>query len=90
MKRYLSGLINQLYKKDLELLYGEGSHVDISNIRYITNKKDYSIECTLHVADVTLFEESQSEGLNYIVSESWKYTGFYENRPTLVTKFNII
>lgn len=90
MKKYISELINRLYKNDLELLYGEGSYVVLNNIRYITNGHHYSIDCTLHLKDIELFKEIDSSGLDYIIKESWKFTGMGDEKVMLICSYNII
>jgi hypothetical protein len=45
MKKGFWVLINKVFKKDLELLYGIGSSVEICDVIYSTNKKIYIISC---------------------------------------------
>lgn len=90
MKKFLSGLINHLHKKDLDLLYGEGSYVKINNIRYSTNNHNYCIDCVIYIKDLDLFEESGVSALNYLFEESWKFTGYSNYKPILITSFDVI
>jgi hypothetical protein len=90
MKKPLSLIIDKLYKKELELLYGEGTQVKINHVTYSTNKKNYIIDCVLYVADLSLFQETQLDGINYIIEESWIYTGLKDYKPLLLTRLDII
>lgn len=89
MKKGLWILLNKVFKKDLELLYGDGSFVDIDNILFSTNKKIYVISCKLHISDITLYEKIGEDGLNYLVEESWKYLGFYNKNFMLQISFDL-
>lgn len=41
--------INEIYRKDLTLLYGENTKVIVEDIKYVTNLKKYLITCKLHI-----------------------------------------
>lgn len=82
--------MNITYRNELELLYGQNSEVEINEVRYITNTKEYLIDCTLKVSDINLFMESQTDGLKFLFEESWKYTGVNNPKIRLVTKFDVI
>ena len=73
MKKGFWVLLNKVFKKDLECLYGKGSSVDIDYVIFSTNEKIYSISCKLHIGDLKLFEEVGHDGLIYLFEESWKY-----------------
>lgn len=90
MKKCLWVLINKTFKKNLELLYGIGSYVEISNVILCTQSKNYMISCKLYVSDIQLFEESGTEGLNFIFDEAWVYTGIHDKTIVLSTSFDII
>lgn len=90
MKKCLTILLNKVFKNDIELLYGEGSYVEVKNVRYCTNDHHYSIDCVLFIKDIKLFEESQLDGLRFIIEECWKYTGFDREKIMLITSFDII
>ena len=40
----LEYLINAIFKKNLELLFGKDSYVTVNSIRYLTNTKTYIID----------------------------------------------
>jgi hypothetical protein len=90
MKKCLMIMVNNIHKEDIELLYGPGSYVTINEVRYSTNGHYYSIDCTLHVKDVDSFNLIQNDGINYIMEESWKYTGLYGEKFMLVNSFELI
>jgi len=89
MKKPLSAIINKVYKEELSLLYGEGTHVKVNSVIYSTNKKNYIIDCVLYVGDLSLFQETQLNGLNYLVEESWQYIDLKHNKPLLLTSLDI-
>ena len=90
MKKYLTVLLNKVFKNDIELFYGQGSYVEIKNVRYCTNNHHYSIDCVLFVKDITLFEETQLDGLEFLIEESWRYTGLDSEKIMLITSFDVI
>lgn len=90
MKKCLIVLLNMTFKKELELLYGKGSIVEVNDVKYCTNTKNFTIDCTLKVADINLFNESNIDGLKYLVEESWRFTGFEKDNLSLVATFDVI
>jgi hypothetical protein len=89
MKKGLLILFNKVFKKDLELLYGIGSDVEITNIIFSTNNKIHVISCKLKIGDVKLYEDIGETGLNYLFEESWKYLGFYDKNFMLQISFDL-
>ena len=75
MRKCFHILINKLFKKDLELLFGEGSHVVVNFVKYSTNHQSFLIDCTLHATDTNATSEVYPDGLLLLIEESWKYTG---------------
>lgn len=90
MKRCLYILLNEVFKNDLELLYGKGSKIEIKNIVYSTNDKHYSIQCCLYISDITLFEEVNTDGVDLLVIDAWKFTGINEEKIALTTSVDFI
>ena len=89
MKKGFFIYINKLYKKDLEILYGVGSYIDIENIIFSTNKKMYIISCKLYIGDTTLFEEVGANGLSYMFEDAWSSFGFRNESFILQTSFDL-
>jgi hypothetical protein len=89
MKKGFLVLINKVFKKDLEYLYGNGSYIDIDSVIFSTNKKIFVISCKLHIGDIALFEGIGESGLNYLFEESWKYMGFYDKNFLLQISFDL-
>ena len=89
MNKGLLILLNKVFKKDLELLYGTGSIVEIDNVLFSTHKKIYVISCKLKIGDVKLYEDIGETGLNYLFEESWKYLGFYDKNFMLQISFDL-
>lgn len=75
MRKCFHVLINKLFKKDLELLFGKGSHVVVNFVKYSTNHQSFLIDCTLHATDTNATSEVYPDGLLLLIEESWKYTG---------------
>ena len=80
MKKSLFVLLNKCFKKDLEYLYGVGSHVEITNVFYSTNKKIHIIQAKLYIGDLNLFEKVNELGLNYLFEEAWIVMGNYKDK----------
>ncbi len=89
MKKGLWILLNKVFKKDLEILYGIGSDVEITNIIFSTNNKIHVISCKLKIGDIKLYEDIGETGLNYLFEESWKYLGFYDKNFMLQISFDL-
>ena len=90
MKKYLEILLNVVHKKDLETLYGRGSIVEINNVRYCTTTKKINIDCKLKVSDIKLYEECGYDGINYLIEESYKFTGCKNIQLSLVTSLDLV
>jgi len=90
MKKSISVITNKLFKEEIELLYGKGSHVKINNVTYSTNKKNYLIDCVLFISDLELYKESQIDGVKYIIENTWEHTGYNEYKPMLLVSVEII
>lgn len=79
MKKCIEVLLNILFKKDLELLFGAGSKVVVNYCRYSTNSLAFVIDCKLFVTDIELSKDVYPDGLVLLIQESWKFTGINEN-----------
>jgi hypothetical protein len=75
MKSFIEIFLNVSLRKELDLLFGKESYVIINNIKYSTNTKQYAIHCKLYVEELELANESYPNGLNYLIEESFKFTG---------------
>lgn len=80
MKTCLFVLLNYVFYRDLELLYGKGTYVDVNSIRYSTNNQHYIIDCKLHVSDIDLYSEITENGLKMLIEECWKYVGLTNSK----------
>lgn len=90
MKNCLLVLLNYVFYKDIELLFGKGSIIDILSVKYSTNKKAYMVDCKLYLSDIGLFEESQITSVNVLIEECWKYTGFDRNELIIQSSYDLI
>jgi hypothetical protein len=89
MERFLQLIINKTFKKDLEILFGNGSHVVINRCSYVTGNRGYIIDCKLFVDDVELSVITYPTGLNYLVEESWKFVGSKHGITTILSTIDI-
>ena len=83
MKRAFDILINKTHKKELVILFGEGSYVKINNVKYITNNKTFIVDCKLYTNDPETCVDTYPSGLDFIARECWKYMGFTHNISVL-------
>lgn len=82
MKKALEILLNRIFKKDIELLYGDGCYVIVYRVYLSEYQKCYIVDCKLMIPTenkVDDFNETYPEGFKYIVNESWKYMAVTEN-----------
>jgi hypothetical protein len=70
--------LNNLYKKEINSLFGEGSLIEVNYIKYSTNNKGLIIDCKLLTTDPQECAETYPVGLELLVSESWKWMGCNE------------
>lgn len=89
MKKCLFVLLNKIFLKDLEALYGKGSVVEINYIKYCTNNQRISVDCKVLITDIELFEEVGLSGLNYLIEESWKFTGYPSDNLTIISSYDL-
>lgn len=75
MKEYYEKYLNRLYKKDIDLLFGEDSKISITELSYSTSLKQISVSAKLIPTNYDFAIEIFPEGLEMIIQESWKFTG---------------
>ena len=88
MKKALEILLNNVFKDDIELIYGEGSYVIVNKIQYSEYQKLYLIDCVLMLSDNCIVEElvhTYPESLKYIINESWKFIVVREKTQLLTS-----
>jgi hypothetical protein len=83
----LEYLINAIFKKNLELLFGKDSYVTVNSIRYLTNSKTYIIDVNLKIG--VLNEEEigflYPDSLNSLVKDSWDFLGIQESKISIIS-----
>lgn len=89
MKKCLEVLLNKIFKKDLELLFGNGSIIHVNSCKYSTNNLTFVIDCKILVSDVKLTEKVYPDGLIILVEDSWKYMGFDE-KISVITSIDLL
>jgi len=72
MIKPLERIINKGFRRDMDLLFGEGSKVDIRRMDFITSDKSVSIHVKLKVTDVEKSMEVYPEGLRMLIMDGWK------------------
>jgi hypothetical protein len=91
MKKFFDVLLNKVFKHQLELLYGTGASVKINNVIYSTNSKSYVLDCTLTIGDIQDYNDEDlliQEGINYLVTESWVYSGYRDKEISILLTIN--
>ena len=90
MKIALLYLINNVFYREIELLYGKKSFVDVLSIKFCTQRNSYLVDVRIYVSDTHLFEESGIDSINFIVGESWKYLNPDNNDLIILKTCDII
>jgi hypothetical protein len=90
MKGCLLVLLNYVFYRDIELLFGKNSIVDILSVKYCTTKKSYMVDCKLYLSDIDLFEESQISSLNVVIEDCWKYTGLGSDNLIIQSSYDLL
>ncbi len=83
MKKSIELLINRLYKEDFRLLLGEDAFIKVEDVIWSTNQKKYVIYVKLYVSDPEKYIDAYPEGVEYFVSESWKFLGIKNEQITV-------
>lgn len=83
-------MVNGYFKKDLEILYGVGSSVNITEVKKCTTNKSYLINCKLVFSDTEKFQEVGSDGISHLISESWVYTGYGNEKIVVNLSYDIL
>lgn len=65
-------IINKGFRKEMDLLFGEGSKVEFTRVDYITNNKSVSIHVKLRVSDIEKGVEAYPAGLIMLIEDGWK------------------
>ena len=89
MRKMVEHLVNVIHKEELEMMFGVGSKITINKVKYITNQKKFLIESTLSPSikshenlneeKINDFISFYPDGVNLLLSESWKFIGLKEN-----------
>lgn len=90
MKKCLWLLLNINFKKDLELLYGKGSFIDVLEVKQCTTNKQFIINCKLYMSNPELFLDVGEEGLNHLISEAWRFTSVDVKHFILSASYDVI
>lgn len=75
MKLYYEKYLNRIYKKDIDLLFGENSKIVITELEYSTGIKQIRVSAKLVPTNYDFAIEIFPEGLEMVIQESWKFMG---------------
>lgn len=89
MKTCILVLLNNVFYRELELLYGKNSFVDVLSIKFCTTTKLFLVDVKLYLTDIDLFTESGLDSLTYVVEEAWKYTGFESGDLSVISSYEL-
>ena len=78
MKKFYEAYLNKLYKKDIDIFFGEGSKIVITSLGYSTNLKQIHMSAKLFPTNSEFAVEVFPEGLEILITESWKFMGIDE------------
>ncbi len=78
MKKFYESYLNKLYKKDIDIFFGEGSKIVITSLGYSTNLKQIHMSAKLFPTNSEFAVEIFPEGLEMLITESWKFMGIDE------------
>jgi hypothetical protein len=83
-------LINKVYKKELELLYGKNSSVEFDSITYSEYRKCYMFRCRLIIGETNLFEDLGESGLSFLINKSLRFMGMSDDKIILQISFDLL
>jgi hypothetical protein len=89
MKSCILVLLNNVFYRELEILYGKNSFVDVISVKFCTTTKKFLVDVKLYLTDIDSFTESGIESLSYLVSEAWKYTGYNPDEVTVLSSYEL-
>ena len=75
MKTYFEKVVNKLYKRDIDTLFGENSKITITELNYSRGIKNIHISAKLIPTNPEFVVEVFPEGLEMIIQESWQFMG---------------
>ena len=75
MREYYEKYLNRIYKKDIDLLFGEGSEISITELSYSTSLKQIVVSAKLIPTNYDFAIEIFPEGLEMVIQELWKFMG---------------
>ncbi len=68
-------MMNRVFKKDIDLLFGEDSKIKVDSMGYSTQYKKFHLSVTLFPGNYEYALEVYPEGLEGVVQDSWKFMG---------------
>jgi hypothetical protein len=75
MNQYFEKMINKLYKKDIDSMYGSGSTITVDSMGYSTQQKKVYISVVLNPSDYDMTLEIYPDSLEILVFDAWKFLG---------------
>lgn len=88
-KNLLENFTNTHFEKELNYLFGDESKIQINDIRYLTQKKNFLIDVTINVTNVENSSESYPHGVEHYISESCKLIKFFGDKPIIISSIKL-
>jgi|TARA_R110000868_G_C10868949_1_gene762125 hypothetical protein len=82
-KNLLEKVINQSLKKDINLMFGEGSYISIDVLKYVGNKKNYLVHAKLYLTNIEDGMFLFPDGVNMLINLGWKVVG--NKKPLIIS-----
>lgn len=89
MKKYLEFYINYVLRNESKYLFGEGSYIEINDIKFSTNNKTLIITCKLNTPNPELCQETFPNGLEVLINEGLDISGV-NDKVTLISSIDVI
>lgn len=89
MKKYLEFYVNYILRDESKYLFGEGSYINIDEIKFSTNNKTLIITCKLLTTDPKLCSETFPSGLEVLINEGLNFSGI-DDKITLISSIDVI
>jgi hypothetical protein len=89
MKKYLEFYINYILRDESKYLFGEGSYIEINEMKFSTNNKTLIITCKLNTTDPELCKETFPSGLEVLINEGLDMSGINDS-ITLISSIDVI
>jgi hypothetical protein len=70
---FFEKMMNRVFKKDIDLLFGKDSTIKVNSMGYSTQHKKFHLSVTLFPSNYDYALEVYPEGLEGVVQDAWKF-----------------